>query len=200
MTSGAAVAGHSDTEHEPHDILGAPDAERARSGGPARADPTVPPPRDIWRVRRTSSLSAATVSGFRAAAERISRPIPQFRSLILPQWKDLLAAVLVGAAYYLGAELAFSVGTLSHLFAPLWPPNVVLLMALLLAPYRAWWIYVVAALPAHITAETQMGMPAAEWLGAFICNAALALGGALGLRLTVKQPPWLGTLAAARTW
>lgn len=199
MTSGAAVAGHSDTKHGPHDILGAPDAGHARSG-PGRADSTLPPARDIWRVRPVSSLSAATVSGFRAAAERISRPMPQFRSLILPQWKDLLAAVLVGAAYYVGAELAFSVGTLSHLFAPLWPPNVVLLMALLLAPYRAWWIYVVAALPAHITAETQMGMPAVEWLGAFICNAALALGGALGLRLVVKQPPWLGTLAAAWTW
>jgi len=126
--------------------------------------------------------------------------MPHLRGLALARWTDLVAAALVGVAYYLGAELAFSVGTLSHLFAPLWPPNVVLLTALLLAPYRTWWIYIVAALPAHVAAETQMGMPAPEWLGAFICNAALALGGALGLRFTVKQPPWLGTLAAARTW
>ncbi|HKW54616.1 MAG TPA: PAS domain-containing protein [Stellaceae bacterium] len=126
--------------------------------------------------------------------------IPRIGGLAVPQWNDLLAAVLVGIAYYLGAEVAFYVGTLSYVFAPIWPPNVVLLIALLLAPYRAWWIYIAAALPAHIAAETQMGMPAAEWLGAFICNAALALGGALGLRLTVKEPPWLGTLARAWTW
>lgn len=191
------MAGHSDTEQGPHDILGGPDAERDRSAAFAHADSTLPPANDIWRVRR---VSAETVSRLRAATGDASRLIPRIGRLAVPQWNDLLAAVLVGLAYYLGAEAAFYVGTLSYVFAPLWPPNVVLLMALLLAPYRAWWIYVAAALPAHIAAETQMGMPAAEWLGAFICNVALALGGALGLRLTVKEPPWLGTLAGAWTW
>jgi PAS domain S-box-containing protein len=200
MTSGAAVAGHSDTERGPPDILGEPDAERSRAGGYARTESTLPPARDIWRVRRVATLSGETASRLRAAADHVSRSMPHLRGLVLPQWSDLLAAVLVGTAYYLGAELAFYVGTLSHLFAPLWPPNVVLLMALLLAPYRAWWVYIAAALPAHIAAETQMGMPAVEWLGAFTCNSAFAVGGALGLRLTVKRPPWLGTLAGAWTW
>ncbi|HEX7968697.1 MAG TPA: PAS domain-containing protein [Stellaceae bacterium] len=114
-----------------------------------------------------------------------------------PHSKEAIAALLVGAAYYLGAELAFYVGTLSHLFAPLWPPNMILLCALLRARYGVWWIYIAAALPAHIVAETQVGMPAPEWAGAFVCNSSLALGAALGLRLTTKRPPWLGTWASA---
>src|SRR5689334_18245198 len=69
--------------------------------------------------------------------------------------KHIGAAFLVAVAYYLGARLAFYIGTLSYLFAPLWPPNVILLCALLLAPYPAWALYIMAALPAHIVAETQ---------------------------------------------
>jgi PAS domain S-box-containing protein len=190
------VAGHSDNEQRSHDILGVADDERGRLSGHSHADSTLPPARDIWHVRRVLALSETA----RAATDRLSRLIPPLRWLVLPQWNDLLTALVVAIAYYLGAELAFYVGTLSHLFAPLWPPNVVLLIALLLAPYRAWWIYIAAALPAHIAAETQMGMPAAEWLGAFTCNVAFAVGGALGLRLTVKQPPWLDSLARAWTW
>jgi PAS domain S-box-containing protein len=160
----------------------------------------------MWHVRRIFKPASQEHEGdssaprLGAAPDRISRLIPRIHRLPLMDRKNVLAALLVGVAYYLGAQLAFYVGTLSYVFAPLWPPNVVLLIALLLAPYRAWWIYIAAALPAHIAAETQMGMPAAEWVGAFICNCALALGGALGLRLTIKQPPWLGTLAKAWTW
>lgn len=200
MTSGAAVAGHSDREERPHDIGEESDAPLPRAAGYARADRAPPPAKDMWHVRRVSDLSVETASRLRAAAGRIAPLIARICQLALPQRNDVIAALLVGVAYYLGAELAFYVGTLSHVFAPLWPPNVVLLVTLLMAPYRAWWIYVAAALPAHIAAETQMGMPGVEWLGAFICNATLALGGALGLRLTVKQPPWLGTLRGAWTW
>ena len=49
--------------------------------------------------------------------------------------------LLIAVAYYLGAEAAFYIGTLSdRIFAPFWPPNVVLLSALLLVPMRRWWI------------------------------------------------------------
>ena len=115
----------------------------------------------------------------------------------VPAIKDALAALGVAGAYYLGARLAFYVGTFSYLFAPLWPPNMILLCALLRAPFRMWWIYIAAALPAHIAAETEMGMPALEWLGAFSCNCALATGAAFGLRRFAGQPPWLSSLETA---
>ena len=47
--------------------------------------------------------------------------------------------LLVGMAYYLGAEAAFLIGTLSDkMFAPFWPPNSVLFCALALLPYQRW--------------------------------------------------------------
>jgi len=198
----------SDTKKGPAGVREGPDAPQpGPSSGNARWERAAAPPSDDrWHVRRVAEPAGHEHDGdsmaprHGAAPDRLSRLTPRIHGLVLRYRKDVLAALLVGVAYYFGAELAFSVGTLSHVFAPLWPPNVVLLVALLLAPYRAWWMYIAAALPAHIAAETHMGMPAAEWLGAFICNAALALGGALGLRLTSKQPPWLGTLAGAWTW
>ena len=121
-------------------------------------------------------------------------------SRALPPRGDLLKALIAGLAYYVGAELAFWVGTLSYFFAPLWPPNMILFCALLQAPYRLWWLYVVAAFPAHIAAETEMGMEALPLLGAFACNAALALCAAAGIRRLSKGPPWLDSLAKAWTF
>ena len=106
----------------------------------------------------------------------------------------------VALAYYLGAELAFWIGTLSYFFAPLWPPNMILFCALLLAPYRSWWLYIAAALPAHVIAETGMGMDPLALMGAFACNIALALSSAAALRRFSDGPPWLDTMAKAWTF
>ena len=47
--------------------------------------------------------------------------------------------VIVAIAYYLGAEIAFLIGTLSdRIFAPFWPPNIVLFCVLLVTPPRQW--------------------------------------------------------------
>jgi signal transduction histidine kinase len=115
----------------------------------------------------------------------------------LPPRGEMVIALAVGVAYYAGAELAFWVGTLSYFFAPLWPPNMILFCALLRAPYRAWWLYLAAALPAHIAAESGVGMHTAPLLGAFACNIALALCSAAALRRFSDGPPWLDTLAKA---
>src|SRR5262249_15901754 len=69
---------------------------------------------------------------------------------ILP---DFYGPLLVGAAYYLGAEAAFLVGTLTDtIFAPFWPPNAILFCALAIVPYRRWPLYIVVALPGHVAA------------------------------------------------
>src|SRR6266487_2649308 len=59
---------------------------------------------------------------------------------------SLQGPALVALIYFLGAEAAFYIGTLSdQIFALFWPPNVVLFCALLLVPRQRWWLYIAAA-------------------------------------------------------
>jgi len=114
----------------------------------------------------------------------------------LPPWlKSLGAPFLVAIAYYLGAQAAFSIGTLSdRIFAPFWPPNIILFCTLLLVPKRQWWRYIAAAFPAHVVAEITVAMPAVQSLVAFATNCLLATLSAFGVQRFLKEPPWFGTL------
>jgi integral membrane sensor domain MASE1/anti-sigma regulatory factor (Ser/Thr protein kinase) len=112
--------------------------------------------------------------------------------------KSLKAPVLVAIAYYLGAQAAFAVGTLSdRIFAPFWPPNAVLFCTLILVPKRRWWLYIAAAFPAHVLAELSVGMPADQQLVAFVTNCMVATLSAWGVQRFLKEPPWFGTLRNA---
>ena len=110
-------------------------------------------------------------------------------------------ALIVAAAYYVGAEIAFLIGTLSDkVFAPFWPPNVVLFCALLLSPPRQWSIYILAAFPAHFLAELQVGMPMAQLLVAFATNCSVAVINAFALQHLKFQHPWFGSIRKATTY
>jgi hypothetical protein len=50
------------------------------------------------------------------------------------------AAVLVFIGYYLGARVGFALTFQSHPISVFWPPNSILLAALLLTPPRIWWL------------------------------------------------------------
>jgi signal transduction histidine kinase len=109
--------------------------------------------------------------------------------------------LLVSLAYFLGAQAAFAIGTLSdRIFAPFWPPNVILFCTLVLAPAGQWWLYIAAAFPAHVVAEITVGMPASQSLVAFMTNCIVAVLSALGVRRFLKQPPWFGSLRNAATY
>jgi signal transduction histidine kinase len=102
---------------------------------------------------------------------------------------------IVAIAYYLGAEIAFLIGTLSdRIFAPFWPPNIVLFCALLVTPPRQWWIYIAAALPAHTLAELGVGMPMPQLVVAFATNCLIAIANAFAVRRLMVEPPWFGTI------
>ena len=102
--------------------------------------------------------------------------------------------LLVGLAYYLGAQFAFLIGTLSdQIFALFWPPNVILFCALLVRPRREWLTLIAAAFIAHVVAEVGVGMPVPQLLVAFVTNCLVALLNALGVRRMLDPPPWLGT-------
>ena len=90
------------------------------------------------------------------------------------RWSTGVSLVVVSAAYYLAAEAAFAIGTLTQMFAPFWPPNVVLLCTLLMVPRRRWPLYIIAVFPAHAAAELGVGMPVPQLLVAFACNVAVA--------------------------
>src|SRR5437867_4494484 len=56
-----------------------------------------------------------------------------------PSLKAFRAPFLVAIAYFLGAQAAFSIVTLSdQIFAPFWPPNIILFCTLVLVPKRQW--------------------------------------------------------------
>jgi signal transduction histidine kinase len=115
--------------------------------------------------------------------------------------KTFRNVLIVAIAYYVGAEIAFLIGTLSDkIFAPFWPPNVVLFCALLLTSPRQWWIYILAALPAHVAAELQVGMPVPQLLVAFATNCAVAVVSAFALQQLRVEPPWFGTIRKATAY
>src|ERR1700751_15823 len=92
--------------------------------------------------------------------------------------ENMQPAVIVGLGYYLGTRVGFALTPNGQPNSVFWPPNAILLAALLLAPRRTWWILVLAIFPAHMFAQLQVGVPvwtAAAW---FITNTSEALIGA----------------------
>src|SRR3954469_3428677 len=109
----------------------------------------------------------------------------------------LYGPLLVAGMYFLGAEAAFSIGTLSDkIFALFWPPNVVLFCALLVVPPEHWWRYILISFPAHAIAELLVGMPAPQLLVAYITNCMVAVVNAYLVRQWTGGPPWFGTVRA----
>ncbi len=76
----------------------------------------------------------------------------------------------------------------------LWPPNALLLAALLLAPVRWWGLLVLAVLPAHLFAELEANIPVSMVLGWFVSNVSEALIGALLMRRLAPSGADLRTL------
>jgi len=98
----------------------------------------------------------------------------------------LRAALLVFAGYYVGAQLGFALTLKPHAVSVLWPPNSILLAALLLMPVRQWWIMLLAALPAHFLVEIQSDVPARMIFCWFVSNSFEALIGASCIRYLIK--------------
>jgi signal transduction histidine kinase len=128
-------------------------------------------------------------------ASHISVQSPQERGALFDGTSTIRNVVIVAIAYYLGAEIAFLIGTLSdRIFAPFWPPNIVLFCALLITPPRQWWIYIAATFPAHVLAELRVGMPASQLIVAFVTNCLVAMFNAFAVQRLMVAPPWFGTI------
>jgi PAS domain S-box-containing protein len=104
-------------------------------------------------------------------------------------------ALVVALAYYAGARLGFLLVFPGSPLSVIWPPNAIVLAALLLVPPRAWWIVLLGVLPAHLIVEWQSGVVPLAVPGLYVTNCGEALLGAtIVRRLAGGGPPWLGTL------
>ena len=124
----------------------------------------------------------------------IDRTLPAERSLEDLKY-FLQITLLTFFGYLVAAELAFFVGTLSDkIFAPFWPPNIVLLSAILIAR-RGWrWIADSSSLsrPCYCR-DKKIGMSLSELLAAFATNLAVAALSAAAIQSQIGQRPWFST-------
>src|SRR4029453_2519080 len=100
----------------------------------------------------------------------------------------LVTGLVVFAAYYLGAKIGFALTFQPHPVSVLWPPNSILVAALLLAPPRIWWFILLAAFPAHWAAQLQSHVPPLMILCWFISNSCEAVISAGLTRYLVGGP------------
>ncbi|HSU57502.1 MAG TPA: ATP-binding protein [Candidatus Dormibacteraeota bacterium] len=89
-----------------------------------------------------------------------------------------MGGLLVFLGYYLGAKLGLALTFQPHPVSVMWPPNAILLAALLLSRTRDWWLLLACALPAHLLAELQGNVPLGMVLCWFVSNCSEALLGA----------------------
>jgi signal transduction histidine kinase/integral membrane sensor domain MASE1 len=131
-----------------------------------------------------------------AASSRVSLPsktVASSRSALPPIVRIIATAVLVAVGYHLGARFGEQLRFLPVTTSVLWPPNAILTATLLLTAPRWWWVYILAAFPAHL-----LGQPAARPTSMatllFFTNCSEALLAAVAVRLLGDAPGRFDTL------
>src|SRR4029450_135215 len=93
------------------------------------------------------------------AVDPLERSITRPAENWIIAWRPLLAATLTSLGYFFGATIGSAPTFQDPPVSTLWPPNSILLAALLLTPFRWWWLLVLAVLPAHLLIELHTGVP-----------------------------------------
>ena len=104
-----------------------------------------------------------------------------------PAFRPSVMAFLAAICYYAGSQIGFSFTPTDTPIATFWPPNAILLGALLLTPARVWGILVFAVLPAHLLVQLKAGIPLITALSWFVGNTGEALLGAVLVRVFKKD-------------
>src|SRR5258705_9867805 len=102
--------------------------------------------------------------------------------------------VLVALAYFAGSELGLVLRFPPATTSVLWPPNAILTATLLLTARRRWWMYLLAAFPAHVAAQVGTSWPTPLVLALFATNCSEALLAAAGVRAFSDGPARFDTL------
>jgi two-component system, LuxR family, sensor kinase FixL len=129
-----------------------------------------------------TATSAAAASGSSPVVSR-SSGAPLFTA------RNVLAACALAVGYLVGVWTGLALTFEPNPVSTLWPPNAIVLAALLATPPRVWPLLIVAVFPAHLAAEIALGVPLNMALCWFVSNVAESLLGAvLTLRLLGGTP------------
>jgi PAS domain S-box-containing protein len=131
-------------------------------------------------------MKGTSVSFEAAGIQSAARPANSFGAPF--KWRLLVIGLWVFAGYYLGAKIGFALTFQPHPVSVLWPPNSILVAALLLTPPRIWWFVLLAAFPAHCATELQSHVPPLMILCWFISNSSEAVISAGLTRYLVGGP------------
>jgi signal transduction histidine kinase/integral membrane sensor domain MASE1 len=100
----------------------------------------------------------------------------------MPAADHALGGLALSAAYYATAQLGEALAFPDAPVSALWLPNALVMGALLLAPRRYWWVYLLAVLPAHLIAQLPLpDVTAARVALQYILNCGTSLIGAVAL-------------------
>ena len=127
----------------------------------------------------SQSFEAASVQSAARNVNNFSAPF---------EWRLPVIGLCVFAGYYLGAKIGFALTFHPYPVSVLWPPNSILVAALLLTPPRIWWFVLLAAFPAHCATQLQSHVPPLMILCWFVSNSSEALIGASLTRYLVRGP------------
>src|SRR4051812_5819548 len=142
------------------------------------------------------SFEARAVPMAGLVGSRAPQPASALAGGTKPVLRTVLLAVLVAGGYFLGSVLGLSLRFPAAHVSALWPPNAILLAALLVAPRRRWWIYLLAALPAHLLGQGLMGIPLPVVLITFAGNTAEDLLSVLAILRFLGEPKRFDRLRA----
>ena len=121
-------------------------------------------------MRVAEVLRAHSVSFEAADVQSAVREGEQFRARFSTDVCSIIG-LWVFAGYYLGCKIGFALTFKPHPVSVLWPPNSILVAALLLTPPRSWWFVLLAAFPAHLAAQLQSHVPPLMILCWFVSNS-----------------------------
>lgn len=105
------------------------------------------------------------------------------------RYRTSIVVLLVAIGYYAGSQTGFLLKPPGWPISTFWPPNAILLGALLLTPLRIWWVLVLAVFPAHLFIQLRTGVPFISAFLWFVGNAGEALLGAVLVRMFKKDKP-----------
>jgi signal transduction histidine kinase/integral membrane sensor domain MASE1 len=103
-------------------------------------------------------------------------------------------SLAVAVSYYLGSRLGLLLRFPPETTSVLWPPNAILTATLLLTTSRRWWLYLAAALPAHLAVQSGTGWPIEMILALFVTNCSEAILAAWTIQAAGKGPVRFDTL------
>jgi signal transduction histidine kinase len=102
-----------------------------------------------------------------------------------------LATLALAIAYYAAVQVGNALAFKTAPVSTLWPPNAVVLSALLLTPKRVWPMLLLGVLPPHLLAQSLADVPLTMSVCWYVSNCAEALFGALLLVRLLGSAPRL---------